>query len=92
MKLLVNGETQVPRVDSGLDLTPQATVKGVLETIKGWSFEAISLGYPGAVKAGKIMLEPHNLGQGWVGFDFEKAFGCSVKIVNDATMQALGSY
>ena len=92
VKLLVTGETQMRRFDSGLTLTPQATVQGVLETIKGWAFDAISLGYPGPVKAGKILLEPHNLGQGWVGFNFEKAFGCSVKIVNDATMQALGSY
>jgi len=58
----------------------------------GWKFEAVSIGYPGAVVHGHPVAEPHNLGRGWVGFDFRKAFGRPVKVINDAAMQALGSY
>src|SRR5262249_18628947 len=57
-----------------------------------WSYEAVSIGYPGPVVHGRILSEPHNLGQGWVGFDFKKAFRRPVRIINDAAMQALGSY
>ena len=59
---------------------------------RGWRFEAASIGYPGVVRLGAIAKEPHNLGRGWVGFDFRKALGCPVKIINDAAMQALGDY
>jgi len=58
----------------------------------GWRFEAVSIGYPGVVSGGKPAQEPHNLGVGWVGFDYRAAFGCPVRIVNDAAMQALGGY
>jgi predicted NBD/HSP70 family sugar kinase len=60
--------------------------------VKDWDFDAVSIGYPGAVVQGKPLNDPHNLGAGWVGFNFKKAFGCPVRIVNDAAMQALGSY
>ncbi len=62
------------------------------EAAKGWKYEAVSIGYPGPVVHSRIVSDPHNLGGGWVGFDFRKAFGKPVKVVNDAAMQALGSY
>ncbi len=65
---------------------------GVLKAAKGWTYDAISIGYPGPVSGGTLLEEPKNLGAGWVGFDFEKAFKCPVKVINDAAMQALGSY
>src|SRR6202041_4011076 len=58
----------------------------------GWSYEVVSIGYPGPVIKGRLVAEPHNLGPGWMGFDFEAAFKCPVKLINDAAMQALGSY
>jgi hypothetical protein len=75
-------------------MTPKVMVAAVKKAVAGagWTFTAVSLGYPGPVSHGRPLTEPHNLGPGWVGFDFEKAFGCPVKVVNDAAMQALGSY
>jgi polyphosphate glucokinase len=67
-------------------------VAGVKKLAGDWKHDAVSIGYPGPVLRGRPAAEPHNLGRGWVGFDFEKAFGCPVKVVNDAAMQALGSY
>jgi polyphosphate glucokinase len=67
-------------------------VREVQALAEGWAFDAVSIGYPGAVRHGAVAAEPHNLGRGWVGFDYALAFGCPVKIVNDAAMQALGSY
>ena len=67
-------------------------VKKVLKITKGWRFHAVSIGYPGVVRGGIIAVEPHNLGPGWVGFDFQAAFGRPVKLINDAAMQALGAY
>jgi hypothetical protein len=67
-------------------------VKKTLQITKGWRFDAVSLGFPGLVIGGKIMQEPHNLGPGWVDFDWPHAFGCPVKMINDAAMQALGDY
>lgn len=67
-------------------------VKQVLQITKGWRFDAVSIGYPGVVRRGKIAREPHNLGTGWIGFDFEAAFDRPVKVINDAAMQALGGY
>jgi polyphosphate glucokinase len=67
-------------------------VAGVLKAASDWSYDVLSIGYPGPVLRGRPIAEPHNLGRGWVGFDFEKAFRRPVKVVNDAAMQALGSY
>ena len=67
-------------------------VAGVVQAAAGWDYEAVSVGYPGPVFHGRPLLDPVNLGPGWVGFDFAAAFGRPVKVVNDAAMQALGSY
>jgi len=77
---------------SGSTMTAGKMVSAVKESIAGWKYDAITIGYPGVVVHGYIVSEPHNLGGGWVGFNFEKAFHCQVKIVNDAAMQAVGSY
>jgi polyphosphate glucokinase len=92
VKCLVSGETTRRKFASGPDLTPQRMVEGVLEIAADWTFDAVSIGYPGVVRRGAPALEPHHLAPGWVGFDFEAAFGRPVRIVNDAAMQALGSY
>jgi predicted NBD/HSP70 family sugar kinase len=80
------------QVKSGKKLTPDAMVKKILKRTEGWRYDAVSIGYPGAVRKGKIERDPHNLGTGWIGYDFEAAFKCPVRIVNDAAMQALGGY
>jgi polyphosphate glucokinase len=80
------------KINSGPTMMPQELVEAVQAETSGWKFDVISIGYPGPVVHGKPLSEPANLGKGWVGFDFEKAFGQPVKIINDAAMQALGSY
>ena len=92
VKVLATGRRAVVKIPSGPDLTPRTMVEGVLATTKGWKFDAVSIGYPGPVVRGKIAREPRNLGNGWVRFDFERALGKPVRIINDAAMQALGSY
>jgi polyphosphate glucokinase len=92
VKALVHGETERRRFKSGPDLTPQAMVDGVLKLVEGWSFERVSVGIPTPVRGGKPLAEPVNLGGGWVGFNFDSAFGVPTKVVNDAVMQAMGSY
>jgi polyphosphate glucokinase len=92
VKALLSGESERRRFDSGPDLTPQAMVDGVLRLADGWAFERVSVGIPMPVRDGKPVVEPVNLGKGWVGFDFEAAFGVPTKVVNDAVMQAVGSY
>ncbi len=92
VKLLASGQRTVRKFRSGPELTAKQTVASVVEAAKGWKYDAISIGYPGPVSRGTLLEEPKNLGAGWVGFDFEKAFGCPVKLINDAAMQALGSY
>src|SRR5580704_686711 len=77
---------------SGRKLTPRAMVDQIKPLVADWEFDAISLGFPSPVRNGKIVSEPKHLGQGWVGFNFEKALGRRVRIINDAAMQALGSY
>ena len=77
---------------SGPKMSPGSMAKQVLKITKGWRFDAVSIGYPGVVRRGRIVREPHNLGAGWVGFDFQAAFARPVKIINDAAMQALGGY
>ena len=78
--------------DSGPDLTPETMVARVKELAKDLSYDLIAIGYPGPVLHNKPAVEPVNLGKGWVGFDFSAAFGVPVKLVNDALMQAIGSY
>jgi polyphosphate glucokinase len=92
VKILVTGQQTHREFVSGSALTAKQLVAGVLEAAKGWKYKAVSIGYPGPLLNGRPVSEPYNLGRGWVGFDFEAAFGCPVKLINDAAMQALGSY
>jgi polyphosphate glucokinase len=92
VKVLTNHGTEKRQVESGPTMTAAMMVDAVREMTKDWSFDVVSIGYPGPVKNHQPQAEPHNLAPGWVGFDYEKAFGKPVRIVNDAAMQALGSY
>jgi polyphosphate glucokinase len=92
VKILASGQQEMRRIPSGPTMTPQRMVEEVKELAKDWEYDVVSIGYPGPVVDGKPFLEPHNLAEGWVGFDFALAFGKPVKVVNDAAMQALGSY
>jgi polyphosphate glucokinase len=92
VKLLVTGMKQPIRIPSGRTLTPAVMVRQVKDAVKSCPYDVVSIGYPGPVVHGRPLREPHNLGQGWVGFDFRRALGRPVKIINDAAMQALGSY
>lgn len=80
------------KIESGPTMTPAIMVAAVKKASADWKYDAVAIGYPGPVLHGRPVAEPHNLGVGWVGFDFRKAFGKPVKLVNDAAMQALGSY
>src|SRR3974390_1870697 len=92
VKVLVSGASARRDFDSGLTLTAAQMVEGVKAITKDWKYEAVSIGFPGPVVHNHPFSEPHNLGSGWVGFNFQRAFGRPVKIINDAAMQALGSY
>jgi polyphosphate glucokinase len=92
VKILVTGQSEPRKFESGPTMTARKMVAGVKRLAANWKYEAVSMGYPGPVLSGKPVAEPHNLGAGWVAFDFEAAFGRPIKIVNDAAMQALGSY
>ena len=92
VKILASGEHEPRKISSGPAMTPKQMVAGVRELARGWRFDVVSIGYPGPVLHGHPIADPHHLGRGWVGFNFRKAFGCPVRIVNDAAMQALGSY
>jgi polyphosphate glucokinase len=92
VKILVSGEQEARKFPSGPKLTPQMMVAGVKKLAADWKFEAISAGYPGPVLHNRPVTEPHNLAKGWTTFDFQRAFKCPVKFMNDAAMQALGSY
>jgi polyphosphate glucokinase len=92
VKILASGEKEPRKFPSGPHLTPREMVAGVKKLARGWKFEAVSMGYPGMVIHNHPVAEPRNLGRGWIGFDYRTAFGKPVKIVNDAAMQALGSY
>jgi len=92
VKILATGQKEHRQVDSGPQMTARQMVSKVKKLARDWQYDAVSIGYPGPVLAGRPVAEPHNLGSGWVGFNFRKAFGRPVKIVNDAAMQALGSY
>ena len=92
VKALATGQTAPVKRDSGPTLTAAQMVEVVQTVAAGWEYDVVSIGYPGPVLNGRPAAEPHNLGPGWVGFDFEHAFGRPVRVVNDAAMQALGSY
>lgn len=92
VKILATGQRVPRKIPSGPEMSAPDMVAAVKQLAADWPYDVISLGYPGAVLGGKPATEPKNLSDGWVGFNFEKAFGCKVKVVNDAAMQALGSY
>jgi predicted NBD/HSP70 family sugar kinase len=92
IKVLATGQKTPIKISSGKKTTARTMVRRVKEAIGGWTYTAVSIGYPGVVVHGKPLSEPHHLGGGWVGFNFKRAFGCPVKVINDAAMQALGSY
>lgn len=92
VKAMRSGNDEERKADSGPAMTPAAMVAAVQELAGDWPYDVVSLGYPGPVMHGKIARDPHHLGPGWVGFDFAGALGRPVRIINDAAMQALGSY
>jgi predicted NBD/HSP70 family sugar kinase len=92
VKVLVTGMKQPVIIPSGPTLVPGVMIRQVRDAVKSFPYDVVSIGYPGPVVHGRPLREPHNLGQGWVGFDFRKALGRPVKVINDAAMQALGSY
>jgi polyphosphate glucokinase len=92
VKILATGQDEHRSFASGPTLTPRQMVSGVKKLARGWDYHAVSIGYPGPVLHGRPIAEPYNLGRGWVGFDFAAAFGHPTKVINDAAMQALGSY
>src|SRR5439155_50365 len=92
VKILATGQTEPRKAPTGKDFTPAKLVETIRTLAAGWEYEAISIGYPGLVGPQGPRSEPGNLGSGWVGFDFGSAFGKPVKMINDAAMQALGSY
>lgn len=92
VKILATGQNIPREFVSGPKMGPNQMVSGVKKLAADWSYDVVSIGYPGPVLHGHIVHEPYNLGPGWVRFDFKKAFGCPVKVINDAAMQALGSY
>jgi polyphosphate glucokinase len=92
VKILAAGHEEPRKFPSGPTLTAERMVAGVLELAGDWQHDGVSIGYPGFVMRGRPIAEPHNLAPGWVGFDFQAAFRCPVKLINDAAMQALGSY
>ena len=92
VKLLATGQKKKREVVSGPKYRAAEMARQVKETVKDWDYDVISMGYPGPVVHGRPFREPHNLGGGWVHFDYKKAFGRDVRIINDAAMQALGSY
>jgi len=92
VKILATGRKQSREFPSGPKMTPRKMVAGVKRLVRDWKYDAVSIGYPGVVLGNRPAADPYNLGQGWAGFDFEAAFKRPVKVINDAAMQALGSY
>jgi polyphosphate glucokinase len=92
VKVMASGHQTHRSFPSGPKMTAKEMVSGVKKLAADWAYDAVSIGYPGPVLRGRPVAEPHNLGRGWVGFDFARAFGRPVKVINDAAMQALGSY
>ena len=92
VKILASGEKTPQKFVSGPKMTAEQMVSQVKKLTAQWEYDAVSIGYPGPVLQGHILHDPHNLAPGWVRFDFRRAFGCPVKVINDAAMQALGGY
>jgi polyphosphate glucokinase len=92
VKFLATGQTERREFESGPKLTPKLMTASVKKLTNDWKYDVVSIGYPGPVLRDRPVAEPHHLGPGWVGFNFEKAFRRPVKVVNDAALQALGSY
>jgi predicted NBD/HSP70 family sugar kinase len=93
VKILISeGEPERRRFDSGHDLGPQEMVSKSIKLAEGWMYDVVSVGIPAPVRDDRVVTEPVNLGTGWVGFDLQQAFGKPTKVINDAAMQALGSY
>jgi predicted NBD/HSP70 family sugar kinase len=92
VKILATGQAEARKFASGSTMTAQRMVDGVRELAHDWPYDVVAVGYPGLVHRGKITREPHNLAPGWIDFDFEAAFGCPVRLLNDAALQALGSH
>ena len=92
VKILASGQTEGRSFRSGQTLTPRRMVSEVKKLAADWTYDVVSIGYPGPVLSGRPSAEPVNLGRGWVAFDFAQAFGRPVKVMNDAALQALGSY
>jgi polyphosphate glucokinase len=92
VKILATGQNERQEFESGPKLTPRSMVATVKELAKDWKYELVSIGYPGRVRFNRPIAEPRNLAKGWVGFNFEAAFQRPVRLINDAAMQALGSY
>ncbi len=92
VKFMRSGIAEKRAFDSGPDLTAKQAIAQVAKETEDWEYDVVSIGYPGPVIHNRPLAEPHNLGKGWVGFNYAKALGRPVKIVNDAVMQAIGSY
>ncbi|HEX3443391.1 MAG TPA: hypothetical protein VHS80_01645, partial [Chthoniobacterales bacterium] len=92
IKVLATGQDKPRKIPSGPAMTAQSMASEVKELAGEWKYDVVSIGYPGPIRQGRPVAEPHNLGRGWVGFDYERAFVRPVKLINDAAMQALGSY
>ena len=92
IKILASGQAERRRFPSSREMTPALMVAGIKEIAPDWEYDVVAIGYPGRVSKGRIVSEPHNLAPGWIDFDFEAAFERPVRLMNDAAMQALGSY
>ena len=92
VKILATGQKDRRKFPSGTTLTPEQMVSEVKKLAGDWKYDVVSIGYPGVVVGDRAVTEPRNLAHGWIGFDFAAAFGCPVKVINDAALQALGSY
>lgn len=92
LKVLASGAGEARKTDTGPEFTPRQMVRAVGELASGWRYDVVAIGYPGVVWHGRPFVEPRNLGAGWVKFDYARAFGAPVRIINDAAMQAIGGY
>jgi len=92
VKLMISQRVKRRKFESGPEMSPRRLVSETKKLVEDWKFRAIAIGFPAPINNGKIADEPKHLGKGWVGFDLRKAFGKPVRLINDAAMQALGSY